>query len=196
MSKLIKQMEMNDLRRTFDGVRDLAVLSTEKLSAQGEYTFRSALRKKGIRLKVVKNSLARRVFRELNLSVPDDSPYWQKQTMLAWGGTSISGLTRDIDAELTNPKAGTLYKEKDKEKVTRKGAIADGQPLEWKQAREMPTREELLGQIVSMIIGPGGAIAACLDGPGAMLASQLATLAEKEGGEAAPAEAPAAPAAG
>jgi large subunit ribosomal protein L10 len=192
MSKVIKQLEMNDLRRTFDGVRDLAVLSTEKLSAQGEYTFRSALRKKGIRLKVVKNSLARRVFKELNLAVPDDSPYWQKQTMLAWGGTSISGLTRDIDAELTNPKTAALYKEKDKEKVTRKGAIADGQPLEWKQAREMPTREELLGQIVSMIIGPGGAIAACLDGPGAMLASQLKTLAEKEGGEAAPAEAPAA----
>ena len=38
MSKVIKQMEMDDLRRTFDGVRDLVVLTSNKLTAQGEYT--------------------------------------------------------------------------------------------------------------------------------------------------------------
>src|SRR5262245_12038360 len=145
MSKAIKQMEMNDLRRAFDGVRDLAVLSSETLSAQGEYTLRAALRKKGIRVKVVKNSLARKVFKEMNLSIPDDSPYWQKQTMLAWGGTSVSGLVKEIDAELRNPKTAALYKVKEKEKISRKGAVADGQPITWEDAIKLPTREELLG---------------------------------------------------
>src|SRR5262245_20927925 len=124
MSKVIKQMEMNDVRRTFDGVRDLVVLTTNKLSAQGEYTFRAALRKKGVRVRVVKNSLARRVFKEAGLSVPDDSAYWQKQTMLAWGGDSVAQLSKEVDAELRNPKNLGLYKSKEGEKITVKGAIA------------------------------------------------------------------------
>ena len=44
MSKVIKQMEMDALRNTFKGVRDLAVLSVSKLNSHGEYTFRAALR--------------------------------------------------------------------------------------------------------------------------------------------------------
>ena len=184
MSKVIKQMEMNDIRRAFDGVRDLVVLTTNKLSAQGEYTFRAALRKKGVRLKVVKNSLARRVLREAGLSIPDDSPYWQKQTILAWGGDSIAQLSKEIDGELKNPKNVGLYKSKLEERIIIKGAVADGSPVTFEQAKAMPTREDLLAQIVSAICAPGAQLAACLEGPGAMLASQLKTLAEKEGGEA------------
>ena len=184
MSKVIKQMEMNDLRRTFDGVRDLVVLTTNKLSAQGEYTFRAAMRKKGIRLKVVKNSLARRVFEEMNLAIPDDSPYWQKQTVLAWGGDSVAGLSKEVDAELKNPKNLSLYKSKEGEKITVKGAVADGSPVTFEQGIAMPTLADLLAQLVSMITGPGAQIAACLEGPGAQLASQLKTIAEKEGAEA------------
>src|SRR5947209_5799169 len=104
MSKVIKQMEMDDLKHTFASVRDLVVLNAEHLSAQGEYTLRASLRKKNIRLKQVKNSLCRRVFRELNLSVPDDSPYWAKATILAWGGSSISELSREIQGELKTPR--------------------------------------------------------------------------------------------
>lgn len=189
MSKVIKQMEMNDIRRAFDGVRDMVVLTTKKLSAQGEYTFRAALRKKGVRLKAVKNSLARRVFKEMNLSVPDDSPYWQNQTVLAWGGNSVAELSKEVDAELKNPKNAGLYKSKQEERIIIKGAIADGTAVTFKQAIEMPTREDLLAQIVSMIVGPGAQLAACLEGPGAQLASQLKTIAEKEGAEA-PTEAP------
>ena len=85
MSKVIKQMEMDSLRDTFKGVRDLVVLSTSKLSCLGEYTLRASLRKKNIRLQVVKNSLTRKVFREMNIHVADDSPYWQGPTLLALG---------------------------------------------------------------------------------------------------------------
>lgn len=194
MSKVIKQMEMDDLKRTFADVRDLVVMSTERLTSQGEYMLRTAMRKKGVRLRVVKNSLCRRVFRELNLRVPDESPYWQKQTLLAWGGNSIAQLSREIDAELKNPKNAGLYRDKDKkQRVHIKGAIADGSPVPFEQAITMPTREELLSQLVGMIIGVGGQIAACLEGPGAQLASQIKQLSEKKEGEAE--ETPAAPAA-
>jgi len=183
MSKVIKQMEMDDLRRTFTGVRDLAVLKTQRLTSQGEYTFRANMRKKGIRLRVVKNSLCRRVFHDLGLQVPDESDFWQQQTVLGWGTGGVAELTRTIDEELKNPKNAGLYRDKDKERVSRKGAIADGAQITWDQALKMPTLEELLAQIVGMIIGPGAQLAACLEGPGAQLASQLKQLSEKTEGE-------------
>lgn len=176
MSKVIKQMEMDDLRTTFKGVRDLVVLSADKLGSLGEYTLRKTLRSKKIRLKVVKNTLTRKVFKEMNLQIPDDSPYWKRQTMLAWGGGSISQLAKDVEGELKAPKNAALYREK----VTIKGAIADGQPVPIDVARSMPTREELIAEIVAMILGPGSAIAGCLVGPASAVASQIQQISEKK----------------
>src|SRR5262245_56639416 len=99
MSKVIKQMEMDAMKSTFSNVRDMVVLTTDKLSSQGEYTLRASLRKKGVRLKMVKNSLCRRVLKELNFSVPDKSDYWKKPTVLVWGGNSIAELSCEIEAE-------------------------------------------------------------------------------------------------
>ena len=69
MSKQIKQLEMEALQKTFHDVSDMVVLSSEKLSCQGDHQFRTALRKKNIRLLMVKNSLARRVFGDLGIKV-------------------------------------------------------------------------------------------------------------------------------
>jgi hypothetical protein len=54
----------------------------------------------------------------------------------------------------------------------------------------MPTRAEAIGQILSMILGPGAAIAGCLVGPGGQVASQIETKTKEEGP---PAEGAAAP---
>ena len=61
----------------------------------------------------------------------------------------------------------------------------------WQMAKAlvMPTRLEAIGEIIGMILGPASAIAGCLTGPGAQVASQIATIADKKE------EAPAAPAA-
>src|ERR1700681_733195 len=111
MSKIIKQMEMDALQADLKEVRDLVVLNTKGLSCQGDYLFRANLRKKSIRLKMVKNSLARRVFSDLGLRVPDDSPYWGEATTFAFGAGSIAELSREIESELRSPKNGPLYKD-------------------------------------------------------------------------------------
>ncbi|MFM7152287.1 MAG: 50S ribosomal protein L10, partial [Gemmataceae bacterium] len=143
MSKVIKDMELEDLRRTFKEVRDLVVLSVERLDSQGDYQLRKNLRDKQIRLKVVKNSLTRKVFKELNFTIPDNSEYWSRPTTLAWGKGSISQVSKDIDSELKNPKNLAKYKET----VKVKGAIADGQVISFDLAKSMPTREDLIAQI-------------------------------------------------
>ncbi len=110
MSKVIKQMEMDALKKTFQDVRDMVILSVQGLNCQADHGLRSAMRKKHIRLQVVKNSLTRRVFNELGLKLGDDSPIWIGPTMLAWGTDSLGELSRAIEGELRNPKLAPVYR--------------------------------------------------------------------------------------
>jgi large subunit ribosomal protein L10 len=182
MSKVIKQMEMDVLKRTFQDVRDFVVLSTEKLSCQANDQLRAALRKKSIRLQMVKNSLARRVFDELGMKL---SSYWQGTSLLAWGAGSLSELSRELD---------TLLKKNDRVKV--KGAISEGQEVTFQAAREMPTRAEAVGRVIGLALGPASHLVGQILGPASQVAGQIKTLSEKkppeEGVQAAePAPAPA-----
>ncbi|HTU17136.1 MAG TPA: 50S ribosomal protein L10 [Gemmataceae bacterium] len=190
MSKVIKQMEMDALRSTFDGVRDAVVLSMKGLSCQLEGSLRATLRKKNIRLKQVKNSLTRRVFDTLGLQIGADSPVWSGPTTIAWGTNSVAELSRAIDEELKKSKNAGVYKDK----VNVKGALADGELIGFEEALTRPTREEAIAQIIGMILGPGSAIAGCLTGPISQVASQIQSISEKTEGAAD--EAAAAPAVG
>jgi large subunit ribosomal protein L10 len=187
MSKLIKQLEMESLRKTFQDVRDLVVLSITGLNSQTDHGLRAALRAKNIRLKVVKNSLTRRVFGELGLKVGDDSPYWLGPTALAWGGPgSIAELSRELDGELRQPKNAPLYKDK----VTIKGAIADGVPIPFERARLMPTRPEAIARVVTLALSPAARLVGQIRGPASRVAGQIKSKGEgKEEGSASPATA-------
>jgi large subunit ribosomal protein L10 len=192
MSKVIKQMEMSALKDAFKDVRNLVLLSIKGLNAQAEHTLRANLRKKKLRLQMIKNSLTRRVFDELGMVIDGNSPFWQGPTTLVWGPGGVAETSRDIDAELKQPKLAPVYKDK----VAVKGAIVEGQPISFEEALKMPTRLEAIGQILSAILGPAAAIAGALTGPASQVASQIEQIEKKggESGEAAPAEA--APAAG
>src|SRR5262245_432998 len=95
MSKQIKQMEMDALKQAFQDVRDMVVLSVSGLNATADNQLRLGLRKKNIHLRVVKNSLARRVFTELGIKTSD--PYWEGPTTLAWGAGSLADLSKEIE---------------------------------------------------------------------------------------------------
>jgi large subunit ribosomal protein L10 len=176
MSKVIKQMEMNALHDTFANVRDLVVLSIKGLNCHNDGQLRTALSKKKIRLRVVKNSLTRRVFDELGLNVPGDSPFWTGPTALAYGGDSVAELSKAVDDELKYSKAAAQYKDK----VVVKGAIADGQVVPFDQALKMPTRLEAIARVVMLALAPASRLVSQLKAPGANLASQIKSLSEKK----------------
>jgi large subunit ribosomal protein L10 len=183
MSKVIKQMQMDAIRQTFDGVRDMVVLSVKGLDCQGDYALRATLRKKNVKMMVLKNSLARRVFGEIGIHIPPDSKYWEGPTTFVWGapGASIAEVSRALDGELKNPKTAARYKDK----VVVKGAVAEGEPLTFEEAKKRPTREEAIAAIIGAILSPGSSIAGCLTGPAAQVASQIQTISEKAPAEAA-----------
>jgi large subunit ribosomal protein L10 len=173
MSKEIKQMEMNALEHTFKGVRDLVMMSVQGVNSQHDNQARLGLRKKSIRLQVVKNTLARRVFGQLGLQM---SKCWEGPTTVAWGAGSLSELSRELE---------TAFKNNDKVKF--KCAVADGQEVSFDQALKMPTRAEAIGRVIMLALSPAGRIAGQLRGPAGKVAGQVKSLSEKKEGEAAPA---------
>src|ERR1017187_8246689 len=142
MSKVIKQMQMDSLKDAFKGVRDLVLLNVVGLGAIPENKIRLDLRKKGIRLQMVKNSLARKVFGDMGLQIKGE---WEGSTTVAWGGPSVAELSKEIDGVVKKNKVKT--------------AIADGQEVAFAAALKMPTRPEALGRVVMLALAPAARVA-------------------------------------
>lgn len=183
MSKAVKQMEYVALEQSFAGVRDMVLIAPAKIDAGTDYNFRKQLRDKKVRVQMVKNSLAQRVFAAQGVTL--DAKVWTGTTLVAWGADSIKDLSRAVDGLIKDIEKKDP-KQKDRLKV--KTAVADGQPVPMSVALTMPTRLEAIGEIVGMILGPAASIAGCLAGPGGQVASQIATIADRKE-EAAPAPA-------
>ncbi len=190
MSKQIKQLEMDSLEQTFKDVRDVVFLSVSGVNAQLDNQVRLALRKKNIRLQVVKNSLASRVFSRLGMNLRTRhqavgerkakvrGTFWDGPTTIAWGGSSLADLSRALDEALRK-----------NEKVKFKGALADGQEVTFEQALKMPTRAEAIGRVMMLALAPAARIAGALRGPAGRVAGQVKSLSEQKEG-AAPAAPP------
>lgn len=185
MSKIVKKMEYDALSKTLHGVRDMVLIAPSKVGSLMEYTFRKNLREKSIKLRLVKNTLARKVLEAQGVAI--DSKNWSGPTLIAWGPESIKDLSKTIDALL---KDIVKKDPKSVDKLKVKTAVADGQTVSMDAAMKMPTRLEAIGEIIGMIMGPASELASCLAGPGAQIASQIETISERK--EETPAEAPAA----
>lgn len=184
MSKKIKELELNNLRSTFKGVKDFVLLEPLKLDSATDYNMRKQLREKKIRVKMVKNTLAKKVFDENGVKVDLGSG----PTLLIWGGGSIKELGTAVDTILTDLKKDPKAPQRLKEKT----AVADGQPVTLTVAKTLPTRLEAIGSVVAALTGVGSSLAACLTGPASQLASIPTTIEEKGKGAAEGAAAPAA----
>lgn len=178
MSKAVKQLELDDLRKTFNGVKEYVLLEPVKLDSATEYNFRKSLRGKNVRVKLVKNSYAKKVFAELGVQ----APALAGPTLVCWGSDSPKGLGKAVKGAVQDSKKDP----KAPDKFKQKGAIVEGLPTTLDIMENMPTRLEAIGEIVAAVNAPGSAIAGALTGPAGQLASILKAIEEK-GGETAPA---------
>jgi len=167
MSKAIKQLEMDTLNRTFKDVRDMVLLSVSGLNATLDNQIRLGLRKKGIRLQVVKNSLAKRVFDGLGVKI---TKAWEGNTVVAWGGTSVADLAKEIES---------LAKKNDKAMKV-KGAVTEGQEISFAQALKMPTRAEAIGRVIQLALSPASRLVSQILGPASTVAGQIKSMGEKK----------------
>jgi large subunit ribosomal protein L10 len=180
MSKKIKEMELNDLRATIKGVKDMVLLQPLKLDSAADFEMRKKLREKKIRVRMVKNSLVKKVFDENGVKVDAG----EGPTLLCWGAGSVKELSTAVDAILKDLKKDP----KAPEKIKVKTAVSEGQPITMEIAKTIPTRLEAIGGVIAALLGPGSQIAGCLVGPANQIAGILKAIEEKGGkAEAAPA---------
>lgn len=172
MSKTIKQMEMTALRQRFEGVKEYVFLTINKLDAQADWSLRKNLRKKNIQVQMVKNTLVRRVFRDMGITI-DAEDYWKGNTWLAWGPESVAELSKEIEAQVVRNAAL-------KEKVQIKGAVAEGQPVPFDLALKMPTRTEAIGTVLGMLLSPMSQVISAVTGPISQVASQIDSKTKEE----------------
>ena len=165
MSKFVKDLVTDQLKRELDGVQDLLLVNVVGLTANRTSALRKALRQKNIKLMVVKNSLARRATEGTQLAAAFEGS--EGTLAMVWGASDIVALAKEVVR---------LAGDKDYEKFAAQGGVMDGarlKPEEVQQVSKWPTREEQLSMLVGQILSPGALLASQLTSAGGALASQI-----------------------
>src|SRR5205085_9094176 len=155
----------------------VAVINPRGINAIKNNLMRRKMHEKGVRMTVVKNTLAKRAVGDGKLKGFEsllDGP-----SAVIYGQASISAIARLV-----------LDEKKADETIELRGVFFDGEVYVGdtgvQQVSKLPTREEAIGQLVAAILGPGRKLAAALKGPGGALGGILKTIEdkakEKEGG--------------
>lgn len=176
MSYAVKGLVQNEYTKRFDGVSSFMVLQTIGISGVDNNKMRGELKKKGVKMMVVKNSLMRRALESLG-HPKGGQLFGSGPCTVVFGGDSIVDVAKTLESWLKKNKALTI-----------KGAYVEGEALNAAAAKglsKMPTRAELQGQILRIAMAPGANVAGCLVGPGSAIAGCVKTLIEKKEKEAA-----------
>lgn len=186
MSKYVKEMMMDQLRTDLGGSTSFLILDLKGLDAVAEHKFRSDLRKKSIKVRALKNTLARRVFTDMGIG--GLSQYLEGPSVAVWGGDGVAELAKEVSTRVKTLKKPLI-----------KGGAVDGiviGPDQVEDITKLPSREALIGRVAALALAPAQRVVSLANAPAAGLMSQLKTLSEgapegeekteTEGGEAPP----------
>ncbi|MDO4628470.1 MAG: 50S ribosomal protein L10 [Planctomycetia bacterium] len=171
MSKYVKDLVSNYVAAQVAGVQDALLVDMVAMTANETNVLRGELEEKGVRLMVIKNTLARRALKDTTLA-----PLFSTiggSAALCWGGEDIVSLTKIV--------CGLADDKRFKDKFVVKCGAMDNDRLEAdmvKQVSTWPSRTEQLSLLVGQILGPGSNLAGALLGPGSTVAGQIASKAE------------------
>jgi large subunit ribosomal protein L10 len=172
MSKYVKDLVIQDVRRRLDGVDDALLVNVIGMEANDTVLLRKQLRDKGIGLLVVKNSLAKRATEGTPLSGAFEST--EGSLALVWGGEDFVSLVKEITSV---DKSGNF------EGFTPCGGVMDGEHLAPEKVKEIskwPNRTEQLSMLMGQVLAPGANLLSQLESPGGALASQIEQKSEEE----------------
>ena len=168
MSKYVKELMMDQLRSDLDGSTSLLILDLKGLDAIAEHKFRSDLRKKSIKVRALKNTLARRVFTDMGIG--GLSQYLEGPSVAVWGGDGVAELAKEVSTRVKTLKKPLI-----------KGGAVNGiviGPDQVEDITKLPSREALIGRVVALALAPAQRVVALANAPAAGLMGQLKTLSE------------------
>jgi len=171
MSKYVKQLVQSQLEKKIraDQIQEFLVVSTKGVGGVDNNVMRGALKQKGMRVAVVKNSLFARALHDRNME--GATALFRGPCAVVYGGDGIVDVAKEM-----------LDWAKKLKPLEIKGAYVDGAVFDGKGAEQlstMPTRAELQGRIVSCMLAPGGRVAGALTGPAGVIAGCLKSIIEK-----------------
>lgn len=172
MSKYVKQLLADGLQRRISDVSAVMMVGFTGLDAQQTHALRDVLASKGIKMMVIKNSMARRATEGTSLAAGFQS--MQGSYALCWGGSDIVALAKEV-VRLSKDKAFKGFEVK--------GAVLDGEAYDASTAAEIskwPTREEQISILLGQIVGIGAKLSGQFIAMGGALASQIKQIAEKD----------------
>jgi len=177
MSKFVKDLVTDQLKRELSGVQDLLLVNVVGLPANRTSALRRALRQKNIKLMVIKNSLARRATEGTELAAAFEGS--QGTLAMVWGASDIVALAKEV-VKLGADKELALF-------MPRGGVMGGARlkPEEVAQVSKWPSREEQLSLLLGQILAPGARLASQLIAAGGALASQIKQHSEGKEEEAA-----------
>lgn len=175
MSKPVKDMMTAEIRERYGEAESALVVNPILLTGTEANDLRRRLAAKRIRMEVIKNSLARRALTATKLKGLGD--LLDGPSAVVTGGDSVIDIAREmVDWAKKVPKLKLC------------GAIVEGEtfgPETVQSLATMPTRTEMLGQIVGLACSPGASLASAVMSPGAAIAGCIESLITKleESGE-------------
>lgn len=175
MSKQVKQLVANDIRKRLAGVSDAVLVNVIGLDTAKTYALRKKLREKNISLLVVKNSLARMATEGTSLAPAFNGV--EGTLAMCWGASDFVSLAKEIVE---------LQKDPQFEKFETRGGVMDREQLTPDRVQEIskwPSRTEQLSLLLGQILSPGAQLLSQLTAPGGALMSQVKK--KSEGDEAA-----------
>jgi len=177
MSKPVKNLIAAAYKDKFQDVNGAVVIDIRGIESNDTNAMRADLAKKSVKITVVKNSLAKGVFKGGELEPLSD--YLE--------GPSVMVYPTSEDASVVGVARELMDWAKKFENLQFKGAVMDGitfGPDEIKKLSEYPTKEEAQAKIVQIVLTPGQKLAGSILGPGRNVASLVKAIQEKlENGE-------------
>ena len=176
MSKPIKSMIMREYKDRIGDAQEALLIGIRGLKAKDQVKIRSELSKKKIRVTVVRNALAAKIFEGSDLSKL--SGFLTGSNAAVYGGQSIVEVAREI----------VRFVEK-MPNLELKGAVLDGTLYSGKagvtELSKFPTKDEAIANVVTLVVSPGKKLLAQLKGPGSTVAGIVSAIEQKlEKGEA------------
>ena len=171
MSKTLKALLKDGLTQDLAGSNDVILVDSSRLKAQEAWQLRGQLAKSGLRMKVVKNSIASLVLREKGGAGLDKC--FEGPVTLVYGGESAGAGSIVRALEAWNKKSNP---------VSYRGGLLDGAVGaggEIKSWALLPTREEMLSQVLGILIAPASEIARLMHATRATFPNLLAAHVEK-----------------
>lgn len=172
MSKKVKNLIEKETAKRLDGLESVAVINPRGIDGIKTNNMRRRLREKGIRMLVVKNTLAKRA----------------TSTGKIAGFSSLldgaSALVYGKDVAASTIARLLIEEKKGLETLELRGIFFDGDVYQGedgvKKVSKMPTREEAIANLVGSILSPGKNLAGIFKGQASKVASLIKAIEEKK----------------